>query len=131
MTDGLIKISVMIIISASLSVLLYQYKPEYSMMISALCAVAVLMTVLKNTYPSIIKIRSIIEKSGSSYEYFSVAVKSLGIAYISAFTADTCRDFGQTSLASKAEFAGKCAVFVLSVPLMCSVLEAALEFADL
>ena len=58
-------------------------------------------------------------------------VKALGIAYISEFAADTCRDFGQSALAAKAEFAGKCAIFILCVPPAISVLEAAFKVAGL
>ncbi len=131
MISELFKILAILLVSVTFAILLNQYRPEYAVMIVALSAVAVLIIILKNVYPSISKIRELIQKSGISSAYFATALKALGIAYISGFVADTCRDFGQTSLASKAELAGKCAVFVLSVPLMCTVLETALEFAGI
>ena len=131
MISELFKILAILLVSATIAVLLNQYRPEYAVMIVTAAAVAVLIIVIKNVFPSISKIRGLIEKSGVSSVYFATALKALGIAYISGFVADTCRDFGQTSLASKAELAGKCAVFVLSVPLMCTVLETALGFAGL
>ena len=61
-------------------------------------------------------------------QYFSVALKAIGIGYITGFIADACRDGGQASLAGKAELAGKCAVFILVLPLIASILETALGF---
>ena len=65
---------------------------------------------------------------GVEAEYFKVALKALGIGYITSFAADSCRDAGQSALASKAELAGKCAVWMLSLPLVVSVLKIAVGF---
>jgi len=48
--------------------------------------------------------------------------------YLSGFISDLCRDAGQTALASKAEIAGKCAIFLLCVPLSVTLLGTILEF---
>ena len=69
-----------------------------------------------------------IESYGIESDYFKVALKALGIGYITTFIADSCRDAGQANLAIKAELAGKCAIFILSVPLMLYVLDTALGF---
>ena len=74
------------------------------------------------------KMQPVLEEYGIKTEYFKVALKALGIGYITSFIADACRDSGQTSLAAKAELAGKTAIFLLSVPLIISVLETAIGF---
>ncbi|MFQ8952752.1 MAG: SpoIIIAC/SpoIIIAD family protein [Oscillospiraceae bacterium] len=53
-----------------------------------------------------------------------MALKALGIGYITGFIADACRD-GDRQALRKAELAGKCAVFIL-LPLIASILETAL-----
>ena len=75
-------------------------------------------------------IKSYIEAYGIETEYFKVALKALGIGYVTSFIADTCRDSGQTSLASKAELAGKTAIFVLSLPILVSVLNIAVGLIE-
>ncbi|MBP3706722.1 MAG: stage III sporulation protein AD, partial [Clostridia bacterium] len=92
---------------------------------------AITVTCIYKIFPSITAIGNIFKKSGVTSGYFLTALKALGIAYISSFAADTCRDSGQTALAAKAEFAGKCAIFILTVPIILNVLEIALEFASL
>jgi len=86
------------------------------------------LIILKNLSSPLLELKSRIESYGVESEYFKVAIKALGIGYVTSFIADSCRDSGQTSLAAKAEFAGKAAIFLISVPLLMSVLEIAVGF---
>lgn len=115
-------------IAAVLAVVVKQYKAEYALFVVLAAAVIVIIEVIRSVAAPVAALAGRLEQSGVKNEYFAVALKALGIAYVTGFIADTCRDSGQTSLASKAELAGKCAIFLLSVPLIVSVLEAALGF---
>ncbi len=123
------KILGLIFICAIICVILKQYKPEYSLVIAIVCCVTVLTLLIKEILTPITLIEEKIEQSGIDNSYFKVALKALGIGYITSFVADSCRDAGQSALALKAELAGKCAIFILSVPLVFSILETALGFA--
>lgn len=131
MNDTLLKLLAIILIASALILLLRSYRPEYAFLLSLAAAVGVLLMLVGTVSPEISRIRSLFEKSGNTSVYFTIALKALGIAYITGFAADTCRDFGQTALAQIADIAGKCAVFTLSIPLMCAVLETALKFTRL
>lgn len=131
MISSVIKVIAFLIIAASLVVTVGVHKPEYAIILSLACGAAVMIFMFDFLVSPISRLRAVFEKSGGVSPYFSVAVKALGISYITGFAADTCRDFGQTALASKAEFAGRCAIFVLCVPPAVSVLEAALKFSGL
>lgn len=122
------KILSLIFITAVICIILKQYKPEYSLIIAVLCSVIVLTMIIRQILVPISAIQKKIENSGIDNNYFKVALKALGIGYITSFIADSCRDAGQTALALKAELAGKCAIFILSVPLVLSILETALGF---
>lgn len=128
MNDTVLKLLAVILIASALILLLRSYKAEYAFLLSLAAAVGVLLILLGAIIPEISRVRTLFEKSGNASAYFTIALKALGIAYITGFAADTCRDFGQTALAQIADIAGKCAVFVLSIPLMCAVLETALKF---
>ncbi len=122
------KILSLIFITAIICVVLKQYKPEYSVIVAIVGSMIVLSIVLRKILTPITLIEQRIEQSGIDNSYFKVALKALGIGYITSFVADSCRDAGQTALALKAELAGKCAIFILSVPLVLSILETALGF---
>ena len=50
-------------------------------------------------------------------------MKTIGVCFVCQFTADACRDAGQSSLASKTELAARIAVIVISLPLFRDILE--------
>ena len=123
------KILGFIFIAAVLCIILKSYKAEYSLALAVCSALVVLMLILKNLAAPLSLIKDKIAESGIDGSYFKVAVKALGIGYITSFIAEACRDAGQNSLALKAELAGKCVIFILSVPLILSILETALGFS--
>ena len=124
----ILKILFILLITAVLSTILKQHKSEYALILSIFGSVLVLGIIVKNILVPITVISTEIEKHGISLSYFKVALKALGIGYITTFIANSCKDAGQTSLAAKAELAGKCAIFMLCLPLCLSVLETALGF---
>lgn len=128
MTDTLFKVLGLCLVAAVLCVVVGKTAGEYRLLISVAAGVIIAVMVLKNLAAPIILIKEKLEEYGVESDYFKVAFKAVGIGYITSFIADTCRDCGQTTLALKAELAGKCAIFMLSLPLIISVLEMAVEF---
>ncbi len=122
------KILSIIFICAVICIIFKNHNSEYSLIIIICCSVLVLTMIIKNVLVPLSLIEQRIESYGIDNSYFKVALKALGIGYITAFIADSCRDAGQTALALKAELAGKCAIFLLSVPLVLSILETAIGF---
>ena len=122
------KILALLLITAAICIVLSRSNFEYALLASVIAGVIVGVMVLNNLANSFILIRDSLEEYGVNTEYFKVSIKALGIGYITNFIADTCRDSGQTSLASKAEFAGRSAIFILSVPLIIQVLKTAVGF---
>lgn len=122
------EISAICIITAVLALVLKEYKSEYALMAVLAGGTVVTAYILKGVIGSVEYIRTRLEDCGINTDCFKTALKALGIGYVTGFTADVCRDSGQTALAGKAELAGKCAVFLLSAPLLLSVLQTALGF---
>ncbi len=131
MSDELIKVSVVIIITAVLITTLRTRLGEYSLLLALAAIGIVLAAVLGNLFSAISKIQDLFTKSGNAGTYFITALKALGISYIATFAADICRDFGLSALAQTSEIAGKITIFILSLPLVTAVLEAALKFVGL
>ena len=122
------KILAICIITAVLAVVLKQQKAEYALTVALAGGTVVTLYILKGIIAPIEYINAKLLNNGINTEYFAVALKALGIGYVTGFIADICRDSGQASLAAKAELAGKCAIFIISVPLIAAVLETALSF---
>lgn len=122
------KILGLIFISALLCVILKQHKAEYSIIIAVLCSILVLTIIIEKIISPLLLIEQKLDSYGVDNSYFKIALKALGIGYITSFISDSCRDAGQSALAFKAELAGKCAIFLLSVPLILNILETAVGF---
>lgn len=113
------------LIVAVLCVLLRQYKPEYALLISALGGTMLLLFLVGQIVPAFSTLKTFLSRFGLEAFYFTVALKAVGIGYITQFIADTCRDAGQGAIASKAELAGRSGIFLLSIPLLQKILELA------
>jgi stage III sporulation protein AD len=103
-------------------------KNEYAVIIALVCSVIVIRLIAKQILSPLSVIMEKIESYGINNNYFKIALKALGIGYVTAFISDSCKDAGLSSLALKAELAGKCAIFILSFPLILSILETAVGF---
>ena len=131
MSIELIKVSAVIIVAAVFITLLRARLGEYSILLLVATIGIVLVSLLGNLLGAISKLQDLFTKSGNAAGYFITALKALGISYITTFAADICRDFGLSALAQVSETAGKITIFLLSLPLVTAVLEAALKFVGL
>lgn len=66
-------------------------------------------------------------KANIDFVYLSTVFKILGIAYLASFCSEICKDAGESSLASKVEFAGKILILVLAIPILMGVLNSILK----
>lgn len=62
---------------------------------------------------------------------FTLMLKALGVALVSRFCADVCRDCGENTLAGGVENAGKIVMVSLSLPILAQILERASEILEM
>ena len=109
------------IITVVLYVFVKEHKPEYAVLVS-LCGVVVVLLFLLPEIKKIIDFaEGFFETSAVGGGYFILLLKALGITVITQFSADTCRDAGQSALASKVEFTGRALILVMTLPMVRSV----------
>lgn len=56
-------------------------------------------------------------------EYLNIVFKIIGISYVSEFGAQLCKDAGESSIASKIEFAGKVMILAISAPVILALVD--------
>lgn len=111
--------------AATLSVLLRQYRPEHSLLLSIGCGVGILIWLLEELAPLAEQIRRLSSMAFSG-EAPEILLRSLGICLITQIACDTCRDAGEGAIASRLETAGKAAMLLLAAPMFTQLLEQAL-----
>ena len=130
MTEVLFKILPFILIAAILTIVLRQKNSEYAFLVSVSAVAIVGLTVFYFLSSAINNIKDSLSSYGVNTEYFKLALKAVGIGYITSFVSDSCKDAGQNSLANAAIFAGKSAIFILCVPMVTSILSIAVGFIN-
>ena len=111
------------LVTTCICVLLKQWNPEISMMAALLCGILIFGIILVNLTPVLDTIGKLVAGAEFDSGYLSVVLKSLGICYVTQLAADTCRDSGYSSIASKVELAGKVSVIVIAMPLFTNLVQ--------
>lgn len=111
------------IVATLLIVILKVQKPEIALPLSIITGIAIFLFVAGKMAAVIDLLDSFSKKAGIDITYISILLKIIGIAYITEFGADICRDAGESSIASKVELAGKIFIVVIAVPIITSLLD--------
>ncbi|HEY8415502.1 MAG TPA: stage III sporulation protein AD [Thermaerobacter sp.] len=111
------------LVASVLLVLLRQARPEWAVLLSLVTAAAVLLLLAGQVQAVIRVITQVAERASLDMRYLDVLLRIVGVAYLSEFGAQLCRDAGEGALAAKVELAGKIVILLLSVPVLMAVLE--------
>jgi len=118
----LIKCVSVAVFSVIVILLLRKRNPELSFAIGAVSTAVLLLafgTVVQELIASVKEIQRIFQ---SSAVHARPILKCLGIAFISKFGADLCRDASQSALASAVETAGTLCAAALVMPMILSLM---------
>lgn len=106
-----------------LILLLRQQRPELAIQLSLTLAAIIFLLVLSKINVVLNLFRDLAEKANISQLYLNTILKIIGIAYITEFGAQVCRDANEGAVAGKIEFAGKVLVMVMAIPIIALVLD--------
>jgi stage III sporulation protein AD len=110
-----------------IAVLLRQYKQEYAVLIGVGAGLLLLVLIITAAKPAFSELQDMLTKTGLGGNYSVILFKSLGICFITQFASDTCKDAGESGIASKVELAGKFAVVLGALPLFEQVADLAIN----
>lgn len=105
-----------------LTVLLRDYNKTISFIVMLATAVIIFILMADGLSGIFGYIAKISDGAESTAEYIKLMMKVLGITLISQFTADMCRDAGESTLANQTETAAKIIVVFMVLPLFEAVL---------
>ncbi len=107
--------------SAILALIVKQNKPEFSIHISIAAGIIIFLLVIGKLASILEVMKQVTEKMDLDLIYVKSIFKIIGIAYVTEFGAQVCRDSGENSVASKIEFGGKVLIMVLALPILMSI----------
>ena len=93
---------------------------------AAAAGVVMLVYTVTNASPVFALVESIAAESGMS-AYFSLILKSLGIAVVCQLASEICRDLGENAMSGRIGLAGQVAILLVSLPVIRRVFESLQE----
>lgn len=115
---NIVGICAVAIVSAILALTIKKTTPQISLVITIAAGVIIFAAILSFIPQTLSKIQKLVSATGMNTEYGGILFKSLGICFLCQFASDTCKDAGQTSLASKVELVGKLMIVIMALPLV-------------
>lgn len=97
-------------------------RPEFAVQITLTLTAIIFLLMLGKIQIILTLFKEMAEKASLNYIYLQTIMKMIGIAYITEFGAQVCRDAGEGAIANKVEFAGKILILVIAVPILVLVL---------
>lgn len=120
-------LGITITVLALLLALRGQGRAEMALMCSMAFSVMMLIWILAQMEPLLNSVQEMMQRAAVGQETVALLVKVTGVALISEFAAQICRDSGEGALAGKAELAGKVAVLSMALPLIVTLCSMALS----
>jgi len=112
------KIAGLGIAAAAIAVFVKNWKPELAMQVSLSATIVILITIFPYLKTAINMLKDISGQTGLDNSQIGLVLKVVGIAYISQFASELCRDAGENAVATKIELAGKVIIMTLSMPVI-------------
>ena len=110
-------------VSVFIIVLLKQYRPEFVIHISILAGIIIFLMLMPKLSAVIELLNNFTDKLGVNSQFFGILLKITGIAYLSEFAINICKDSGESAIASKVELGANVIIIAMSIPILGSVLE--------
>lgn len=121
--DVIFKILGLAIVVTIAIIVVRQTKPELAVLVGVAGSVVLFFYILDMLNQVFGVFEYILDSTSLDPELFVVLLKIVGIGYLTEFGANICSDSGNSAVASKILLAGKLAIFVLSIPIIKSLIE--------
>jgi len=115
------------IIAIVISLILKQYKPEFTIYVALACGIIILLMLMDKFKIIFNLINSISTKANINKGFIAILFKITGIAILTEFATSIANDSGETSIASKIDMSGKVIIIFLSLPIIQALLDTTLK----
>lgn len=106
-----------------LALLLGQQRSEYSLYIALIVGVLIFLYLSEYLQKAVDLLQEMGTGTGLSQGSLGILLKVMGIAYLSEFASQMCKDAGHTAIAMKVELAGKLMILISGIPIFTSLTE--------
>lgn len=102
-------------------------RKDIALLISLVAGIVIFMFMISRLTIIVNFLQNLSNKANIDIVYLDTVFKILGIAYLTSFCSEICRDAGESSIASKVEFSGKILILTLAIPILMAVMQTILK----
>ena len=124
---NIMQITAIGLVAALLVIIVKQQRPEIALMITLAASAVLFILVLGNLNTITAAVEAMAQKANLDSIYIATVMKVIGIAYISEFGSQICKDSGEGTIASKIELGGKILIMIMALPILTALMEAVLR----
>lgn len=117
----ILKIAILILLTVILSNGISFISKEFTVLITLLCCIVVLLYTLEIIVPAISYIKNIVKNI--NFIGSDIVLKSVGIGFITQFVSDIAADSNNKTLANQMVFAGRICILLLALPIFKEILK--------
>ncbi len=115
------------LISLIIIIIVRQYKPEFTLYVSLIAGVLILLLIMDKLESIINLLTTLSNKTAINNEFLTLLIKITGIAFLTEFAVSVCKDTGESAIANKVDMGGKVIIVSMSIPIISSLLETIVE----
>ncbi len=115
------------LVSTVIIIILRKQKPEIAVQASIVAGALIFMLLAAKLSAVIELLEEYAGRADIKPAYFNTVLKITGIAYLTEFGAEICRDAGESAIASKIEMAGKVIIVAMAIPVITSLIDLTLK----
>lgn len=102
-------------------------RDDFVIQISLLAGIIIFLIMMPKLTAIVSALQSLAIKANIDYYYITTVLKILGVAYLTSFCSEICKDAESSNLATKIEFGGKIIILALAIPIIMGVLDSILK----
>ncbi|MFR8088520.1 MAG: stage III sporulation protein AD [Lachnospirales bacterium] len=126
----IVKIIALSLAGVMLAAVLRQHSPEYGIYAALAVGILILLYISGYLQEAIRFLTSMAERTGLGARSIGILLKVMGIAYLTEFSAQLCKDAGYGAIAMKVELAGKLMILVTALPVFQSLVDLILSLLE-
>lgn len=116
-----VQAAILCVAGALLCAALRVHRPEMATACAMATGMAALGLCVDSLSGAVQAVRTLSEESGLSDGSTQVLIRATGVALISDFASQLCRDAGESALAGRVELAGRVSLLTMAAPLLLSL----------
>lgn len=111
------------IVGAVCALVLKNTQSQYALLASLATGIVILIVAMNALTSVLVSFREIVDRTGVDEGLFASLLKIIGVGYLTDYSASICTDLECAGIGKKLNFAGKIAIFLMSVPIIQALID--------